>query len=80
MDKDVLLFAKVLGCVVIFMGGFAYGSLAHYVDNISDCTGFTKKGVEWKGYRAIGEKSNDRRCFFVEQRFPYRVKHGVEKI
>lgn len=63
----------------LFMGGFAYGSLANYVDNSGDCTGFTKKGVRWEGYRAISD-SNERRCFFIEQRHPYRVWHGVEKL
>lgn len=69
----------VLAALFLFMGGFAYGSLAHYVDNQSDCAGYTKNGVRWEGYRAISD-DNQRRCFFVEQRYPYRVWHGVNKI
>lgn len=59
--------------LVAFFGGYAYGSLAHYVDNIADCTSY--KG--WTGYRAISE-SNERRCFWLENNFPKRIKHGVE--
>jgi sugar/nucleoside kinase (ribokinase family) len=59
--------------VVVFLGGFAYGSLSNYVDNISDCTSY--KG--WVGYRAINEH-NERRCFWIEQNYPKRIKSGVE--
>ena len=72
-------YLTVIGAILIFMGGFAYGSLFHYSDNIDVCTGFTKNGVQWKGYRTISE-TNERRCFFVEQRYPYRTWHGVDKI
>jgi hypothetical protein len=71
-------YLAVIGVIVIFMGGFGYGSLNNYVDNISDCGSFTKKGVAWKGYRAISD-DNERRCFFVEQQYPYRTWHGVNK-
>jgi hypothetical protein len=57
------------------MGGFAYGSLHGYVDNIDHCTGF--KG--WTGYRAMSE-TGERRCFFLENKFPYRIKQGIERI
>ena len=58
-----------------FFGGFAYGSLASYVDKIDHCTSYTG----WTGYRAISE-DNQRRCFWLENRFPYRVRQGVERI
>lgn len=73
--KEAIL---VLGFVVTFMGGFAYGSLNHYVDNIDHCTSYTKSGVTWVGYRAISE-DYERRCFWLESRFPYRVQQGVER-
>lgn len=57
-----------------FFGGFAYGSLAHYVDNIDHCTSY--KG--WTGYKAISD-NYERRCFWLENKFPYRVKQGVER-
>ena len=72
--KDALL---VLGFVLTFMGGFAYGSLAHYVDNIDHCTTYRQGATTWVGYRAISE-DYDRRCFWLEERFPYRVQQGVE--
>ena len=71
--KEYLL---VLGAIVLFMSGFAYGSLNHFSEHIDVCTSFTKKGVEWKGYRTISE-TNERRCFFVEQKYPYRTWHGI---
>lgn len=64
--------------IVIFMSGFAYGSLSQTMEHIDSCTSFNKNGVEWKGFRAISE-DNERRCFFMEQRYPYRVWQGVEK-
>lgn len=63
--------------IFAFMGGFAYGSLNHYVDNITHCTSYTQSGVKWIGYRAISDEY-DRRCFWLEDRFPNRVRQGVE--
>jgi hypothetical protein len=63
--------------VFAFLGGFAYGSLNHYVDKMTDCTSYTKSGVTWVGYRAISD-DYERRCFWLEDRFPYRVQQGVE--
>ena len=61
-----------------FFGGFAYGSLNHYVDNMNHCTTYTaRNGVKWIGYRAISD-DYDRRCFWLEDRFPNRVQQGVE--
>lgn len=71
-------FVLTIGFVFTFMGGYAYGSLAHYVDNIDHCITYTKSGVTWVGYRAISE-DNDRRCFWLESRFPNRVRQGVER-
>ena len=73
--RDVAL---VLGFVLTFLGGFAYGSLSHYVDNIDHCTTYRAGSVTWVGYRAISDR-NDRRCFWLEDRFPNRVKQGVER-
>ena len=64
--------------IFAFMGGFAYGSINHYVDKMTHCTSYTaRNGVTWVGYRAISD-DYDRRCFWLEERFPYRVKQGVE--
>ena len=74
--RDALL---VLLFIFVFMSGFAYGSLNNYVDNIDHCTSYTaRNGVKWIGYRAISE-DYERRCFWLEGRFPYRVKQGVER-
>jgi hypothetical protein len=72
--KDVLM---LMGFVLAFMGGFAYGSLNHYVDNMTHCTTYTLNKVKWVGYRAISD-DYDRRCFWLEEQFPYRVKQGIE--
>lgn len=73
--RDFLL---TLLFVFVFMGGFAYGSLNHYVDNMTHCTTYTaRNGVKWIGYRAISDDYN-RRCFWLEERFPYRVQQGEE--
>lgn len=66
----------LLAMVFLFMGGFAYGSMLNYVDNIDHCTSYKMNGITYEGYRAISE-DNHRRCFWVENRYPYRVKHGI---
>ena len=49
--KEILV---LLGFVVTFMGGFAYGSMAAYVDKMTHCTSYTAiNQVRWIGYRAI---------------------------
>lgn len=67
-----------LGFVFTFMGGFAYGSLSSYVDKMDHCPSYKQSGVTWVGYRAISD-DYDRRCFWLEQRFPNRVRQGVER-
>jgi hypothetical protein len=70
-------FVVMLGFVVTFMGGFAYGSMASYVDKMTHCTTYRQGDTIWVGYRAISD-DYDRRCFWMEDRFPYRVKQGIE--
>lgn len=66
-----------LVAILFFLGGYAVGSIHDYVDNIDHCTSYSTKHATWVGFRAISE-SNERRCFWVEDRFPNRVQHGVE--
>lgn len=73
--RDALL---VVLFIFVFMGGFAYGSLNSYVDKMVDCPTYKQGGVTWVGYRAISDEY-ERRCFWLEGRFPYRVRQGVEK-
>lgn len=63
--------------VFVFFGGYALGSIHNYVDTMMHCTSYTQSGVKWVGYRAISN-DNDRRCFWLEERFPSRVRQGVE--
>lgn len=63
--------------VFAFMGGFAYGSLNHYVDNMVKCTTYRQGDTTWVGYRAISD-DYDRRCFWLQDGYPYRVRQGVE--
>jgi hypothetical protein len=63
--------------VFAFLGGFAYGSLNHYVENMTHCTSYRQGDTMWVGYRAISNDF-DRRCFWLEDRFPSRVRQGVE--
>jgi hypothetical protein len=72
--KDVLM---LMGFVFAFVGGFAYGSLNHYVDNMTHCTTYRQGDITWVGYRAISE-DYDRRCFWLSDTFPNRVRQGVE--
>ena len=72
--RDFLL---TLLFVFVFMGGFAYGSLNHYVDNMTHCTTYRQGDITWVGYRAISE-DYDRRCFWLSDTFPNRVRQGVE--
>lgn len=66
-----------MGFVFAFVGGFAYGSLNHYVDNMTHCTTYRQGDITWVGYRAISE-DYDRRCFWLSDTFPNRVRQGVE--
>jgi hypothetical protein len=68
---------ELLVALFAFFGGFAYGSLNHYVDNMTDCTSFRQGSTIWVGYRAISD-DYERRCFWVENKFPNRVRHGVD--
>jgi hypothetical protein len=72
--KDMLM---LMGFVLAFMGGFAYGSLNHYVDNMTHCTTYRQGDITWVGYRAISE-DYDRRCFWLSDTFPNRVRQGIE--
>jgi hypothetical protein len=72
--KDVLM---LMGFVFAFVGGFAYGSLNHYVDNMTHCTTYRQGDITWVGYRAISE-DYDRRCFWLSDTYPNRVRQGVE--
>jgi hypothetical protein len=63
--------------VFAFMGGFAYGSLNHYVEYMVECTTYRQGNTVWVGYRAISN-DYDRRCFWLEDKFPSRVRQGVE--
>jgi hypothetical protein len=72
--KDMLM---LMGFVVAFMGGFAYGSLNHYVDNMTHCTTYRQGDTIWVGYRAISD-NYDRRCFWLENKYPNRVRQGIE--
>lgn len=65
--------------LLCFMGGFAYCSMYSYVEYNDHCTTYKTNGVEWIGYRAINE-GNERRCFWLESRFPYRIRQGVERL
>lgn len=67
----------ILVAFFAFMGGFAYGSLNHYVENMTECASFRQGSTTWVGYRAISD-DYDRRCFWMEDRFPNRIKQGVE--
>lgn len=73
--KDILVY---LIFVFVFFGGYALGSMHDYVDKIDHCTTYTaRNGVKWIGYMAISD-DYERRCFWLEERFPNRVQQGVE--
>ena len=72
--KEILM---LMGYVFVFVGGFAYGSLNHYVDNMTHCTTYRQGDITWVGYRAISE-DYDRRCFWLSDTYPNRVRQGIE--
>jgi len=63
--------------VFVFMGGYALGSIHNYVDTMMHCTTYRQGDTVWVGYRAVNN-DNERRCFWLEDRFPNRVRQGVE--
>jgi hypothetical protein len=72
--KEILM---LMGYVFVFMGGFAYGSVNHYVDNMVECTTYRQGDITWVGYRAISD-DYDRRCFWLSNKYPNRVRQGIE--
>jgi hypothetical protein len=72
--KEILM---LMGYVFVFMGGFAYGSLNHYVEYMTECRTYRQGDITWVGYRAISN-DYDRRCFWLSDTYPNRVRQGVE--
>ena len=70
------LFIMVLYSVFVFLCGYAYASVHTEIDKAVDCGSFKKSNVVWEGYWAISA-DNERRCFWLEKRYPYRVMQGV---
>lgn len=68
---------KLFTYLFVFMCGFAFNNVFTEIDNIGRCSSWTTPNVRWEGYRAVNEKG-ETRCFWLEQRFPYRVRQGVE--
>lgn len=70
------LFLVTIYTVFIFLCGYAYASIHTEIDKAVDCGSFNTKHALWEGYWAINQH-NERRCFWLETRFPYRVMQGV---
>lgn len=70
------LLIMVLYSVFVFLCGYAYSAIHTEVDKAVDCGSFTTKQAVWHGYWAINAE-NERRCFWLENRYPYRIKQGV---
>lgn len=62
-----------------FLGGYSFGNMVEYVDKIDHCVSYKTSYSTWVGYKAISE-SNERRCFWLENKYPYRIKQGVERL
>lgn len=54
--------------------GFGFGKLHTSLDYIH-CDSYTKNGVMWVGY--VSMRDNEIRCFWKEERYPWRVVQGV---
>lgn len=54
--------------------GFGLGKIHTSLDYIH-CESFTKNGVTWTGY--VSMKDGDIRCFWKEERYPWRLMQGV---
>lgn len=56
--------------------GYALGTVHTDIDKRVECGSFTKHNAKWVGYFAMND-ANERRCFWLENRYPYRVMQGV---
>jgi len=61
-------------CIALLVG--AYGMKIYYDIQFLDCHDFTTKHTVWKGFLAR-DASGDVRCFWLEQEYPNRMRHGV---
>lgn len=70
----VLHYKRVLVYVLIFVGGWLSKGIYLDIQQLT-CSDFTTKHAIWKGF--ISTKGSDVRCFWLEDKYPWRVRQGV---
>ena len=73
-SRDFFAMRYVLVAAYFAVMGFAMGKFHTSLDYIH-CESFTKNGVMWTGY--VSMKDGDIRCFWKEERYPWRLMQGV---
>lgn len=63
--------------ILSFIMGFIFNTVATPIANIDRCTDYTTTYSTWKGYIGLSY-DGDVRCFWLEQRFPNRIRQGIE--
>ena len=63
--------------VACFSGFVGYSVAAYEVDH-QICGNYATKHSDWHGWLSV--KDGVYRCFYLESRFPYRVKQGIVEI
>jgi hypothetical protein len=64
--------------LVACFSGFVGYSIASHEMSHDVCGSYATKHSDWNGWLSV--KDGVFRCFYVESRFPYRVKQGIIEV
>jgi hypothetical protein len=64
--------------IVACFSGFVGYSIAAYEHDHQVCGNFTTKHSDWYGWLSV--KDGVYRCFYLESRYPYRVRQGIVEV
>jgi hypothetical protein len=64
--------------LVACFSGFVGYSIAAYENDHQVCGNFTTKHSDWYGWLSV--KDGVYRCFYLESRYPYRVRQGIIEV
>ena len=64
------LLVGVVGCVIGWTAKGVYTDIQHLT-----CSDYSTKHAMWRGF--LSTKDGDMRCFWLEDKYPWRVRQGV---
>ena len=73
-NLNLVLLRNLLSLVIMFVIGWAAKGV--YVDMQQlTCSDYSTKHAMWVGF--LSTKGGDMRCFWLEDKYPWRVRQGV---